>query len=197
MRQYAILILCGFILMSCAKIETASNENAQTNSNKIVSISPTIEANTSLKPVTPKIKLNAEQRKYLNESLPPQVREILEKAEKFEVLAEVNLKDEEDGLNFEPNRIAEIANESDKKELLEAFYYDASDGRYPAACYIPHHGFRATHHGKTVEIEICSQCSKFYVKSPFGEFEGGIVRENPKSEAVFNRIIQNQSVEIK
>jgi hypothetical protein len=114
-------------------------------------VSPTVETSLPLKPVAPNVELNSRQKRYLNESLPPQIREVLEKAEKFEVLAEVN--NEPDGLNFEPNRIVTIADENDKKEILEAFYYDASCGQYPSACYIPHHGLRATYQGKTVKIE--------------------------------------------
>ena len=189
MKQLMILIFCVLFLASCSKVETATN---------IVPINlektPTIQENILLKPIEPKVKLNAKQQKYLNESLPPKVREILEKAETFEVLAEVD--NEPDGLNFEPNQIATITNEADKKEILEAFYYDASDGDYPSACYIPHHKIRAIYQKKTVEIEICFQCSIFIVESPFGKFDGGIVRENRKSEDIFNRIIQNQSIKI-
>jgi hypothetical protein len=195
MRQCAILIFCGFVLIGCAEVKTASKENIQIISNKTASVSPTIEVEKLLKPVTTKIKLNSKQQKYLNESLPPQVREVLEKADKFEILAEVDNKP--DGLDFNPNRIVKITDENTKKEILESFYYDASDGFYPSACYIPHHSIRASYKGKMVEIEICFQCHLFYVESSFGKFEGGIVRENQKSEAVFSRIIQNQSVEIK
>src|SRR5215204_2632981 len=43
--------------------------------------------------VKPRVDLSAKQKKYLNESLPSVVRTILENAESFEILAEVN-KDE-------------------------------------------------------------------------------------------------------
>lgn len=199
MRQIAILIFCCFVLANCSKVETASDENARTNINETVSITPTASPTSKvvllLKLIVAKVKLNSEQKKNLNESLPPKVREILEKAEEFEILAEVN--NEPDGLRFEPNRVAKITDENTKKEILETFYYDASGGNFPSACYIPHHGIRATYQNKTVEVEICFQCSLFVVKSPFGKFEGGMADGNQKSEEVFNRIVQNQSVEIK
>ena len=195
MRKSLILFFGYFVLISCSKVEMSSNKTAEMNPNKIASVSPKVEANVPLKPVTPKVKLNTRQKKYLNESLPPQVRGILEKAENFEVLAEVDNKP--DGLDFNPNRIVKITDENTKKEILENFYHDASDGFYASACYIPHHSIRANYQGNTVEIEICFQCHLFYVESSFGKFEGGIVRENQKSEDILNRLIQNQGVELK
>jgi hypothetical protein len=190
MRQYVILIL-----VSCAKVETSSTENTNANLTKPALISPTVEATALLKPVTTKVKLNSGQKKKLDESLPRKIREVLEKAEIFEVLAEVD--NEPDGLRFEPNRIAKITDENTKKEILESFYYDASGGLTPSACYIPHHKIRAVYQGKTVEIEICFQCKLFFVEGSLGKFEGGLVYENQKSEDVLNQVIQNQSVKLK
>ena len=205
MRQIMILIFClGFI--SCSKVETASINNIDNKTpinsinNKVEStltVSPTVETNVPLKLVKPTIKLNSKQQKYLNESLPLEVREILEKAEKFEILAEVKLKDKNDGLKFEPNRISKISNENDKRKILEIFYKDAATDQPPASCFIPHHGIRANYQNKIVEIEICFECSRFTVKSPSGNFEGTIVRQNLKSEDYLNQIIKNQSIEIK
>ena len=39
--------------------------------------------------------------------------------------------------------------------------------------------------------------SLFIVESPFGKFNGGIVRENRKSEDLFNRIVESKSIELK
>ena len=198
MRKITVLLFC-LVLMSCSKIETASSNNFLTNSNNIVSVSPTVEQVNLLKPVTPSVKLNSQQQKYFNESLPPQVREVLEKAETFEVLAEIRGKDEFDGegRSFEPNRIAKITDENSKKQLLEAFYKDASEEVSPAACYEPHHGIKATYQGKTVEVEICFSCARFEVKSHFGEYFGTIVRDNRKSENILEQIITTKSIELK
>jgi hypothetical protein len=185
------------MFLSCAKVETVSYEKAKINSNKTVS--PTIDSETLLKPITPKIKLNSKQKKYFNESLPPQVREILEKAEKFEILVEVReqFDPNDDERTFEPNRLIKPVSENDKKETLEAFYNDASNEDSPAICFEPRHEIRAIYQEKTVVISICFSCSRFIVTSPFGKFPGTIVRENRKSEDFFKRIIQNQSVELK
>ena len=198
MGKNVVLVFCLF-LASCAKVETATSENTQTDSDKTASVQPLAERGILLKPVAPNVKFNARQQKYLDEALPPKVREILEKAEKFEVLAEVRNDKESDGegMTFEPNRVVGLIAELDKKNVLEAFYFDASRADSPAACYEPHHGIRATYQGKTVEVEICFSCSRFTVKSEFGEFDGTIVRENNKSENVFNQIIKSKSAAIK
>lgn len=198
MRKIAVLVFC-LALASCAKIGTASNDNKPANLNKAAMFSPTIENETLLKPVVPNVKLSAKQQKYLNKSLPPKVREILEKAGKFEVLAEVRGKDENDGegRTFEPNRVVKIADEGDKKNILEAFYHDAAKEYPPAICYEPHHVIRASYQNKTVEVEICFSCSRFIVRSEFGKFDGTIVRENRKSEEFFNKIVESKSIEYK
>jgi hypothetical protein len=200
MRQFIVLISSCFILLSCSKVETTSIENTQTTSNKIVTVSPTVQDLKLLKPVIPNVKLNSKQKNYLNESIPPQVREILEKAESFDVLAEVRkeqFSEDDESFVFEPNRIAKITKESDKKEILEAFYSDAAREDALSACYYPYHKLRAIYREKTVEIEICFMCSKFIVESPLGKFYGIIVRENRKSEDVLKRIIKKQGVELK
>ena len=199
MRLLVFSIFYCFIIASCSKVETVSTKSIQIHTNKTAAVSPTIEKDVVLRPVTLSVKMNSKQKKYLNESLSPNVREILEKAEKIEILAEIREPGEFDGegRTFEPNRVVKISNENDKREVLEAFYYDASREDPPAICYEPHHAIRADYQGKIVEVEICFSCSKFFVTSPFGEFKGTIVRENRKSENVLNRIIENQGVEIK
>jgi len=198
MRKIAILVFC-LALANCAKVETASNDNAQNNSNKTIAVSPTVEKDILLKPITPNVKFTAKQQKYLNESLPPKVREVLEKAEKFEVLAELRKDDESDDepLSVNPNRIVKIAGEKDKQEILEAFYHDASIENSPAICYEPRHSIKATYQGKTVEVEICFSCSRFIVRGDFGKFDGTLVREDRKSEDLFSRIIESKGTELK
>ncbi len=204
MRILIISIVCCFILTNCSKVETAVGENTQTYQSKEITTSPMIKKTVlpieeviTLKPITSSVRLNSKQNKNLNESLPPKVREILEKAEKLEILAEVLGENDPDSMGFYPNRRAIITDEKDRKEVLETFYLDVSAGLTPSACYIPHHGIRATYKGKTVEVEICYQCHLFFVKSPFGKFDGGLAYENHKFEDVLNHIIQKQGVEIK
>lgn len=134
-------------------------------------------------------------------SLPPKVRDILENADEFEILAEVENKDgklvypvkEE----FKPNTKVEISKPELVKELLEDFYTDVSRGESPSDCWFPHHILKAKQGDKTVEIEICFSCSRFVGKSSLGEFSGTFAHGNdPKSEAVFNRIVEKYGVSI-
>lgn len=198
MKQIVTLIFC-LVLANCAKVETSPVEKVEVNSNKIVSVSPKIEKDVSLKPIIPNVKFDAEQRKYLDESLPSKVREVLEKSESFAVLAEIDEQEirETDLKTFQPNRITKITDEKEKKQILESFYFDASRPEYPAACYEPHHAIKAVYQGKTVEIEICFSCAQFIVKSEYGKFEGTILRENRKSEDLLRKIIESKSIEYK
>ncbi|HEX8396560.1 MAG TPA: hypothetical protein VF644_03995 [Pyrinomonadaceae bacterium] len=196
MLRFLILISICLTLVNCSKVETASEINTEAP-NPTLTAQKSLETKRLLKPISVDVKLSSKRKKYLNYSLPPQVREVLEKAEKFEILAEDLGQDGRDeGMYFEPNRIARVSDENLKKEILEAFYSDAATDEPPAVCYIPHHSVRAEHQGKMVEIEICFECARFYVKSPFGEFKGTLVRENRQSEDVFTRVVKNQSVAI-
>lgn len=199
MKQIVILIFCVFLSTTCSKIETASTENIPMNTTLPASVSPSVEIEAPLKPIVTKVKLNSKQKKYLDESLPAQVREFLEKAEKFTILAEVwdKFEDDKEWMVFEPNYIAKITKEDDKKEILETLYFDASRETALSACFYPRHAIEATHQGKTIRVEICYTCSLFVVEGDLGHFEGTITRENRKSENVFKKIIQNQGVETK
>jgi hypothetical protein len=151
-----------------------------------------------LKRVVVTTPLTARQKKYLHESLPTDVRRILERAESFEVLAEVDKdeRSESDSRDFRPNMIARIGSDALKKEILEAFYLDAAKEDSPAVCYEPHHSLRATAGGTTVEVEICFSCSRFVVKGGQKESWGTIVRENRRSENLLDRIVRESGVRL-
>jgi hypothetical protein len=196
MKVFSLLFFC-LILASCSKVEPVLSENTQTNTNNTLSDSKPVQETVPLNSVTPNLSLNFKRKKYLNASLPPQIREILEKAETFEILAEVNLENDGEGRDFLPDTAVKVKDEKLKKEVLENFYSDASSEDSPANCYQPHHGIKAKYQGKTVEVEICFSCSRFIVKSSFGNFEGTIVRKNRKSEDFFEQIVKTQGIRIK
>ena len=187
------------IALACGSTQAIKIDNANQNTET----PPPVKVEPTSLPikVSPNLKLSANQKKILDKSLPVDVREILENADKFEILAEVIKKDgklayplKED---FKPNTEVEISDASLRKEILEAFYKDASSGESPSDCWLPHHILKAAQSDKTVEIEICFSCSRFEVKSSFGEFSGTFAHgDDPKSEAVFNRIIENYGVQI-
>lgn len=193
MRLLMILIFFVF-LTNCAKLEMNSTRSLAKPA-PIAVMTPTEELRPPLITVVPNLKLNAKQQKYLDESLSPKLREILEKAESFEIPAEVRKEGEEDGewATFEPNRVLKVIDQKDKREVLESYYFDASNEDSPAVCYYPPHFVRAVYQGKTVEVEICFSCSRFIVKSEFGEFQGTIVRENRKSDDFLTKLLRENA----
>lgn len=163
------------------------------------SFSPTPEKFPLLKAVVPNLRMNSKQTKYLDSSLPPEVRKILENSDVFEILAEVGVSNRSETAlqTLEPNRIVRVVDENLKKRILEAFYSDASNEDGASSCYEPHHAIHAIYQGNNVDIEICFSCSRFYVKGTLGEFSGTIVRDHRKSEKLFERIVKEKSVELK
>ena len=199
MRDVLLLTVTICLLTACGRVKTAVNE-VQPSS---VAMTPTPASvlappSSPLKPVAPQVKFGSKEKAYLEESVPLEARKILEAAESFEVFAEMNKDEtsETDSRTFVPNRVVRITTEKQKREILEAFYFDAAHEDSPAVCYEPHHSLKATANGKTVEIEICYDCSRFEVKGLPTRFWGTIVRENRKSEDLLTTIIQESATEI-
>jgi len=153
------------------------------------------------------LHLNQKATQSLDSAIPPNVREFLESADTFQLLLEEEgrdfvagdhkIKDETKLRTFEPTRIATIRSAKDKRAILEALYADSATDESAASCYEPHHGMRATFHGRTVEIEICYDCAVFYVSGDMGKSTGTISRDHRKSEATLNRLLHDLGVPIK
>jgi hypothetical protein len=196
-----LLLLCFIATaIACNSTQTVPDNKAPQNSN---SSAVKIETKSTPTKVLINAQLNSKQTKELDKSLPPNVRDILENAETFEILAEIERKDGKivypltEGFDMKPNIKAEISDANIRKEILENFYRDVAEGSAPALCYIPHHILRATRGDKTVEMEICFSCSKFEGKGSFGEFSGTTGRGDEQTENLFNRIIAENGVDIK
>ncbi|MBA2379356.1 MAG: hypothetical protein H0V76_07255 [Blastocatellia bacterium] len=198
MKVWTGMFLVALLLgTACSRIESKASDESQ-----IPTGTPPPEfdvdrmrpANLSrLGLVKPKLQLSPQQRKYLDESIPPEARKILENAERFDLLGEIDKDEssEEDSRSFVPNRLIPIRTEKDKLEVLEAFYADAAKEDSPAICYEPHHGIRAEFGGETVEIEICFSCARFVLKRGAKEYFGTIVREGRKSEELFELMLKS------
>ncbi len=196
MRRLHIAFFC-LLFVGCGKVGSVA-ELPAANSAVVPVISATVEEMFPLSPVVPVVELNAKQLKYLNQSVSPPVREILEKSESFEVLAEFRESSEIDGdpLTFTPNRVLNVSSEKDKKSILEAFFHDASREDPPAVCFYPRHLIRATYGEKTVEIDICFSCSRFFVDGAYGKTEGTIVRTDRRSERILIELLKEKGVTI-
>ena len=189
MRNLMILVFGGLLFLNCTTAETKTSADPE-----VSKAQPTPARTNEQSPFLAKLNLTDEQLEILDHALPTEVRKILENAEKFEILAELDNQGESP---LEPNRIVKVSEEQMKKDILEAFYLDAAAGDNPAACYIPRHKIVASDGNQTVEVEICFDCARFRVESPFGKFEGTISREDRRSEELFDRLIKNKSTEYK
>jgi hypothetical protein len=194
--RLACLFSALLVVSGCTNIETKSE--AISSQNLSLATPPITESVSPLKPVSPKLFFNAKQRKYLDATLPADVRKILEDSETFEILAEVGPKEatERDLTEFRPNRIVAISDERQKRQILESFYSDAATQDGPANCYEPHHGIRAGIGDKSIEIEICFACAQFKGVGDLRSVSGTIVRSGRKSENLFGDIVERQSVEL-
>ena len=186
------LLLCIFCIFSAS-----SCINAGLADGKTASASPT-PVQRELLPVSPAVVLTDKEKKYLGEHLSAEVRTILEKASTFEILAEIGEPaiPETDLRDFKPNRIVSVSNEALKKEVLEAFYWDAAREDPPAICFEPHHSIRGVYQGKKVEIEICYSCSRYVLVADGKRIQGTIQREDRRSESLLDRILREQGKEI-
>lgn len=186
-------ILAIFVYLAltaaCQRVESTEHVKSvvvtptpQTNGNQVVP-----EGFPKVAAVKPKVNLSSKERKYLDESIPAEARTILENAERFELLGEIDKDEssESDNRSFEPNRFLAISSEKDKLAVLEALYEDAAREDSPAVCYEPHHAIRAEFRGEIVEVEICFSCSRFVLKHGSNKYSGTIVREGRRSEVLF------------
>ena len=144
--------------------------------------------------VSPVTNLTTRQQKKLDSSLPADVRKILESANEFVLLAAIVRRDGAISYptteRFDPNTIAEVTAPDIRKDLLETFYLDVSNGENPANCWVPHHKLTARAGDTIVEIEICFSCSRFRGHGPAGQFAGTFAHgDSPQSEVLFNRIL--------
>jgi hypothetical protein len=198
MLKALLLSAVLFLSISCTQVEPNTDDQA----GPIPTPSVAVDVN-AMRPIdVPKLgrvnpipKLSARQRKYLDESIPSGARHVLENAERFELLGEID-KDESseaDNRSLVPNRLVTISTEKDKLAVLEAFYSDASSEDSPAVCYEPHHAIRAELEGETVEVEICFSCSRFILKHGSDKYSGTIVREGRRSEELFDAFFSRAS----
>ncbi len=134
--------------------------------------------------------LNKRQKRELDSTLPLKVRRVLDKAETLEVLGLSS--DDKAGIGWHPDVKVSLPVGSERAELLNSFFFDASAGPNPSACFIPRHGLKATYKGKTVEVIICYQCHLFVVEGDFGEFDGGVYTEGSAAHRLLEKILRTK-----
>ena len=143
--------------------------------------------------------LTEEQKQKLDKRIPPEVREVLDKAD--EIIISYNV--DKDTMKIKllsaepiPNASANVSDPALKKQFLDSFYADASSNSNGSACFSPRHRVNAKYKTKVVEIDICYECDNFRGKSSSGNFGGGLAYES-KSSAIIDAIIEKYGAKIK
>ncbi|HLM01911.1 MAG TPA: hypothetical protein VK400_12725 [Pyrinomonadaceae bacterium] len=194
MKNFALIFLITIAFIGCKSVE----------SQQAVNSNPSSEANTAQAEVIPTVKnsledLTEEQKQKLDQRIPPEVREILDKADEISIYYDIDektMKLEVFMFKTAPNARAKVSDPSLKKELLESFYQDAASIYGANACFSPRHRIAAKYKIKTVEMDICYECSNFRGESSAGSF-GGALASPGKSSAVIDAIIKKYGKKIK
>lgn len=128
--------------------------------------------------------------------IPRAAREILEKAERIELISLDPLRREEnqpDGLGpWLTLGKTVVGDDAIRKQLVAAFEQGIEEqGCAFAGCFSPRHGIRATHDGKTVQFIVCFECKS--VLYEVGELDGKLqISHFP--EALFDRVLRAAGV---
>jgi len=128
--------------------------------------------------------------------IPDDVKAVLDKAEKFELISLDPGRDGEkpkDGFHgWKVLGQTEVKDADTRKKLVAALEKGVkeNDGRV-AACFNPRHGIKATHDGKTVELVICFECLSI---SGWTDGEPFSVLTSRKAEETFNKTLTDRNV---
>ncbi len=189
MRFFALVVLFCAVSSCAMRQDTIEGEHPP----DLVTESATASELEDYDRTIPKIfakPLNRTQKSELDQTLPLKVREVLEKAETLEVLGLSS--EDKAGIGWYPDVKVSLPAGNERSELLQSFFFDASAGPNPSACFIPRHGLRATYKGKTVDVIICYECHLFVVAGDLGEFDGGVYKDGSAAHHLFERIIRNR-----
>lgn len=193
MKYFTLFLLIIIFSVAC------TNESQQTaNVNLRTEVNSSEFKAIQMPTYSPK-EFTSEEKKRLDERIPPKIREILDKAE--EITIAYNYDEDKMQLKIllhetEPNSEAKVSDPELKKQFLDSFYSDVSSNSNGAACFSPAHRVKAKYKTKTVEIDICYQCANFRGKSSSGDFKGGM-NEKGKSSAIIDAIIEKYGAKIK
>lgn len=100
-------------------------------------------------------------------ALPPDVEQIFKKADKLTLISlepSPGYKGAKAFHGYEMLGQITVDKEKEREKLIGAFFKGISENKgLVAGCFIPRHGLRASHNGKTVEVVICFQCMSMLV----------------------------------
>ena|ERR1700722_1663745 len=131
--------------------------------------------------------------------IPDNVKTILENATEYEVYSLDSDPGEGDKDGFHRWKVlgkTTVTNEKKRTTLLEALSKGVADNKGEAAkCFIPRHGLRATHDGKTVDLVICFQCMQVYVyDDPKSDKKTKTFLTTGSPEEAFDKVLKDAGV---
>ena len=127
--------------------------------------------------------------------LPEDVAKILAKAEQIELLSLDPDKRKEAKDSFHGYKVlgkTALKDAETRKKLVEAFTKGTEGEITPALCFIPRHGLRITHDGKTAELVICFQCAQFHVYDSTGKLTSLLINKTP--EPMFDQLLKDAGI---
>jgi hypothetical protein len=186
-------IFCFFSLLlifaSGCSGRSSSQQSERLSSKKQEVTQPTVEPSPYQR-----LELSRKQSRELDRLFPEKHRRILEEAaelEMFSIGGTAGQKAEEEFRYFGVVGKMRVTDGRIKAELVSALFDGVATPSNMMGCFKPHHGVRATHEGKTVDLLICFECQNFKGFAESGEF-GGAISKLP--EDLFNRILTSGGV---
>ncbi len=121
--------------------------------------------------------------------LPEDVVKALEGAEVIEIESVEPIKDGNGWKSLGKTLVKDAAK---RKEVREALYKSAAEGKSMAKCFEPRHIVRASANGKSVELVICFQCDRIHVTR--GKDNVDMIPISSAAEPVLNKILKDAGV---
>jgi hypothetical protein len=113
------------------------------------------------------------EEKVLENKLPDPVAKALEKADSVELYSLTGERADKDNESswrgWKSLGKATLTKAADKKAVSTTVAKGIAEADGGARCFVPRHGLRATHGGKTYELVICFECSWVYVYTDGGD----------------------------
>jgi hypothetical protein len=135
------------------------------------------------------------------DTIPDQLRAILEKAEHFELfslnptdpLSENKKEPKETFHGWEVLGKTTVKDAETRKKLVDAFEKGVADNKGPHAnCFDPRHGIRVTHDGKTADFVICFECRHVHAIVGDQPAKAFLITDSP--EAAFDSVLKEAKV---
>ncbi|MBM3980828.1 MAG: hypothetical protein FJ304_11185 [Planctomycetes bacterium] len=130
------------------------------------------------------------EEKVLENKLPDAVVKALEKADSVELYsltgerADKEKDKENSWRGWKSLGKATLSKAADKKAVSTAVTKGVAEADGGARCFVPRHGLRATHGGKTYELVICFECSWVYVYTDGGDKPDVFMTANTPQKAL-------------